>query len=75
MEQSGIPGEIQYGFRKYRRGENCIFILTSTIVIARQEGTGLITCFLDCTRAYDRIDRNLLWRVLEEKEMPKPILE
>ena len=75
MEQSGILGEMQYGFRKERRGEDCIFILTSAIEIARQEGTGLITCFLDCTRAYDRIDRNILWRVLEEKEMPKPILE
>ena len=75
MESTGTIGEMQFGFRKDRRGEDCMFILTSAIEIARHEKTGLITCFLDCTKAYDRIDRNRLWRVLEEKNMPKPILE
>ena len=66
---------MRFGFRKDRGGEDCIFILKSAIEIAKHERTGIITCFLDCTKAYDRIDRNRLWKVLEEKNMPKPILK
>ena len=76
MEQHEKLGEMQFGFPKDSRGEDCIFILTTAIGIARQEGTGLITCFLDCTRAYDRIDQQRLWDTLEERGgMPGPMLK
>ncbi|XP_028969045.1 uncharacterized protein LOC108865189 [Galendromus occidentalis] len=67
--------EMQNGFRKDRRGEDNIFILTSAIEIARAQKTGLICVFLDATKAYDRIDRRKLWQTLEERGMSPSIIE
>jgi hypothetical protein len=64
IEKEEILGEMQNGFRKGRRGEDNLFILTSAIEIARGQHKGLITCFLDCSKAYDRISRALLWETL-----------
>ena len=75
MEGNKVLGEMQFGFRKDRRGEDCIYILTSAIEIARKTKKGLIACFLDCTKAYDRVNRDQLWRVLQEEGLPMPILE
>lgn len=60
MEQNEILGEMQFGSRKDWKGEDANFILTSAIDISRQEETGLMTCFLDCSRTYDCIDRRHL---------------
>ena len=74
MEKHGKLGEMHFGSRKNRRGENCIFILTIPIEIARQVGRGLIICFLEGTRAYYMIHRQRLPNIPEERGMPGPIL-
>jgi hypothetical protein len=53
MEDKGILGEMQNGFRSGRRGDDNIFMLTSAIEIARKRNEGLMCTFLDCTKAYD----------------------
>ena len=69
IEKERILGEMQNGFRRDRRGEDNLFILTSAIEIARKQRKGLVTCFLDCTKAYDRISRDNLWQTLERLGM------
>src|SRR5713101_5925446 len=49
IEQEGILGEKQNGFRSGRRGEDNLFILTSAIEISRRQNQGLICAFLDCS--------------------------
>ena len=66
---------MQNGFRKDRRGEDNIFILTSAIESARHQKVGLVCVFLDASKAYDRVDRGKLWRTLEERGMDSAITE
>jgi hypothetical protein len=68
-------GEMQNGYRQSRRGDDCIFMLTTAIEIARKERRGLIATFLDATKAYDRVDRSKLWEVLETLGMNKTLIE
>ena len=75
MEDTKQLSEIQNGFRKDRRGEDNIFILTSAIESARHQKVGLICVFLDASKAYDRVDRGKLWRTLEERGMDSAITE
>src|SRR5215204_3189631 len=69
MENDEILGEMQNGFRTDRRGDDNLFMLTSMIEICRRQSKGLITCYLDCTKAYDRIDRDHLWETLRDLGM------
>jgi exonuclease III len=69
MEEEEVVGEMQNGFRRERRGEDNLFIVTSAIEMTRRQNKGLITCFLDCTKAYDRISRDSLWETLRDLGM------
>ena len=71
METEGILGEMQNGFRSGRRGDDNLFILTSAIEISRKQKKGLICAFLDCSQAYDRVNRDRLWEILIAKGMDK----
>src|SRR5713101_1902151 len=75
IEQEGILAEMQNGFRPGRRGEDNLFILTSAIEISRKEKIGLICAFLDCSQAYDRVNRNRLWEILAAKGMDNKWIE
>ena len=69
MEECRVLGEMQNGFRRGRRGDDNVFILTSAIELSRKNKTGLVACFLDCSKAFDRIDRLKLWRTLSNYGM------
>ena len=60
MEDNTILGEMQNGFRSGKRGDDNIFILTSAIELSMSDKTGLIWAYLDCTAAYDRVNRQKL---------------
>jgi Reverse transcriptase (RNA-dependent DNA polymerase)/Endonuclease-reverse transcriptase len=69
MEENEILGEMQNGFRTGRRGDDNIFMLTSCIEMARKRDQGLVCAFLDASRAYDRVDRDKLWSILDDLGM------
>jgi hypothetical protein len=57
---------MQFGFR---RGKSCIdatFVLTQLIEQQKKRGKGVGLAFLDIRKAYDRVWREGLWKVLEE---------
>lgn len=75
IEEEEVLGEMQNGFRTDRRGDDNIFLLTSAIELSRKRSRGLICCFLDCSKAYDRVKRNTLWEILESQGMDSRWIE
>jgi hypothetical protein len=55
--------EIQSGFRANRSTIDQIFILKMTMGKGREFNKPLLMCFIDITKAYDSIDRELLWKI------------
>src|SRR5580693_619463 len=75
IETESILGEMQNGFRTGRRGEDNLFVLTSAIEMSRRQKKGLICAFLDCSQAYDRVNRDRLWEILVAKGMDNKWIE
>ena len=70
-EQEGILPEEQRGFRLHRSTVDMIFVVRRRLKeLARKKHTPLIMCFIDLTKAYDSVDRTLLWTVLAHFGIP-----
>ena len=69
VERNGVYGENQNGFRALRRGEDnsyiYIYVISEMIERVKKEGKRVYIAFLDIEKAYDRVDRSILWKVLE----------
>ena len=65
VESHSLLGEIQNGFRKDRCGADNIFILNTILWKARAMGEKVHLGFVDIQKAYDSINRELLWKRLE----------
>ncbi|KAF2363654.1 Reverse transcriptase domain [Trinorchestia longiramus] len=57
-------GEEQNGFRRDRRGEDNLFVVSEVIERKRKENKKVHLAFLDIEKAYDRVDRRRLLDVL-----------
>lgn len=64
-EKMGILGENQNGFRKDRRGSDNLFILGEIIEKSLKDREKVYLAFLDIEKAYDRVNRGILWELLE----------
>ena len=58
--------EAQFGFRKNRGCTYAIFALRQLSETTISYDENLAMCFVDQEKAFDRVDRSLLWRVLEQ---------
>ena len=65
VETFSLLGEVQNGFRKNRCGSDNIFILNTALWKARAMGEKLHMGFVDITKAYDTVNREILWKKLE----------
>ena len=64
-ERVGIlPKEEQRGFRPNRSTTDMMFVIRQLQELARKKRIPLDVCFIDLTKAYDSVDRTLLWTVL-----------
>ena len=61
-------GEWQYGFRPGRSTMDLIFTLKIMLEKAWEWDIDMFTVFLDLEKAFDRIQRGKLWRILGEEE-------
>ena len=62
--------DVQAGFRKHRRTRNQIANIHWIIVKAREFQKNIYFCFTDYTEAFDCMDHNKLWEILQEMEIP-----
>ena len=56
---------VQYGFRKNRSTSDCIFILLAAFRRAKRKGQIIFIACCDIAKAYDSVNRELLYRKLD----------
>ena len=64
-EQQGFYGSVQYGFRKGRSTTECVFMLLAAIRKAKKKNHSLLVAFCELARAYDWVNRELLYAKLD----------
>ena len=62
--------DIQAGFRKGRGTSDHIGNISWIIEKARKFQKNISFCFIDYAKAFDYVDHNKLWKILQETEIP-----
>ena len=62
--------DIQAGFRKRRGARDQIANIHWIIKIAREFQKNIYFCFIDYAKAFDCVDHNQLWKILQEMGIP-----
>ena len=62
--------DVQDGFRKGRGTRDQIANIHWIIQKARKFQKNIYFCFFDCTKAFDSVHHNKLWKILKEMGIP-----
>ena len=62
--------DVQAGFRKGRRTRDQIANIHWIIEKVREFQKNIYFCFIDYTKAFDYVDHNKLWKILQEMGIP-----
>jgi len=63
--------DIQAGFRKGKGTRDQIANICWVIKEAREfQKKNINSCFIDCAKAFDCVDHNKLWKILQEMGIP-----
>jgi hypothetical protein len=73
-EARGILPEEQCGFRPARSTIDMLFVVRRLQELGRERKIPLYMCFIDLQKAYDSVDRELLWEVLTRFGVPANML-
>ena len=63
--------DVQDGFRKGRGARDQIANIHWIIEKAREFQKNIYFCFIDYTKAFDCVDHNQLWKILQEMGIPE----
>jgi hypothetical protein len=74
VEKFGILNEYQCGFRENRRCQDNLLVLDTIIEDSKTNKTPLYVALLDITKAYDKVDRKILWEKLKQMNFPDKII-
>ena len=73
-EVKGLLPEEQFGFRRNRSTAGMMVVVLRLQEIGRKAGVSLFMCFIDLQKAYDTVDRTLLWQVLTRIGVPPQMI-
>ena len=73
-EAKGLLPEEQCRFRTNRSTTDMMFVVRRLQEIGRKAGVSLFMCFIDLQKAYDTVDRTLLWQVLTRIGVPPQMI-
>ena len=73
-EAKGLSPEEQCGFRPDRSTTDMIFMVRRLQEAGRKAVVSLFMCFIDFQKAYDTVDRTLLWHVLTRIGVPPQMI-
>ena len=62
--------DIQAGFRKGRGTRDQLANICWIVEKAKEFQKNIYFCFIDCTKAFDCVDHNKLWKILKEMGIP-----
>ena len=68
-----LPGD-QCGFRPDRSTKDILFVVRRLQEVGLKAGVYLLMCFVDLQKAYDAVDRTLLWQVLTRIGVPPQMI-
>ena len=71
VEESGICGDTQNGFRKHRGCADNLLILNTMLELTKKRSKHANLLFLDFAEAYDRVDRKILFQKLRQLNFPE----
>ena len=74
-ESSNLINETQFGFRKGRGCMDNIFILNTVLERRVNEGKYTYLLFLDLQEAYDKVNRSILMKRIEQLNFPEEFLK
>ena len=64
------PSDVQTGFRKGRGTRDQIVNIYWIIEKAKEFQKNIYLCFIDYAKAFDCVDHNKLWKILQEMGIP-----
>ena len=73
-EAKGLLSEEQCGFRPDRSTTDMMFVVRRLQEAGRKVRVSLHMCFIDLQKAYDTVDRTLLWQVLTRIGVPPQMI-
>ena len=73
-ESVGVLPEEQSGFRPNHSTIDMMFVIRRLQELVRKKRIPLYVCFIDLTKAYDCVDRTLLWTVLARFGVPQNMI-
>ena len=71
---NGLLPEEQCGFRPDRSTTDMMFVVRRLQEVGRKAEVSLHMCFIDIQKAYDTVDRTLLWQVLTRIGVPPQMI-
>ena len=74
IEDSGIAGDLQNGFRKDRSCADNLFMLNAMLELNKHYGHSTHMMFVDLQEAYDRVDRGILFRKMRQLNFPRQLI-
>ena len=66
--------DVQAGFRKGRRTRDQITNIRRIMEKAREFQKNIYFCFVDYTKAFDYVDHNKVWKILQEMGIPDHLI-
>ena len=73
-EARGLLPEEQCGFRPDRSTTDMMFVVRRLQEVGRKAGVSLHMCFINLQKAYDTVDRTLLWQILTRIGVPPQMI-
>ena len=65
---------LQFGFKPGYSTSLCTSTVKNVVSRYMHNGTAVLGCFLDASKAFDMVDQGILFRVLIERGLPLPVL-
>lgn len=60
---------LQFGFKKHHSTSQCAFVLQEIVSYFVSNGNNVFVVFLDCSKAFDRVNYRRLFTLLQERKM------